>query len=177
MCGGGGGSEARARKRASDDVQETGPADGLRGGFRGGGGSESNRKQCQRRTARCRRHASTIARVHAAPHTHLHDGGQPDGAVPEDGRALVGAAEIPAPPDHRHAAIGRQFPGAYLVPEEGEDIGGRPDPPDAGVGEGPSEGGRFGEEAVPCFFVFAFPVVSEERPDAFDVCHALVIGT
>ena len=69
--------------------------------------------------------------------THLHDGGQPDGAVPEDRQALVGAPEIAAPADHGHAAVRGHFPGAYLVPEEGQDVGGRTDPSHAGIGQGP----------------------------------------
>ena len=95
-------------------------------------------------------------RAQHAQTTHLHDGGQPDGAVPQDRQALVGAPEIAAPADDGHAAVDGHFPRAYLVPEEGQDVGGRTYPSHTGIGQGPREGGRFGEEAVPCMRLFSF---------------------
>ena len=126
-----------------------------------------------RRKVSMRRPEIHLSHACACTTTHLHDGGQPDGAVPEDRQALVGAPEIAAPADHGHAAVRGHFPRAYLVPEEGQDVGGRTDPSHSGIGQGPREGGRFGEEAVPCMRLFSFFGRERERRDS----RVLAIGT
>ena len=53
-----------------------------------------------------------------------------------------------SPRDERHAGVARDLPGRQLVAHQGDHLGRRPDPRQAGTRHGRGEVGPFGEEAV-----------------------------